>query len=221
MTYFCRQNRWQYRFTVLLLVSLTICGCDVHKEERASLRTQITAVETELAPLKEETAGVSKSIDTLTSEIKQISDALQEHAGRRTKLKDALALYVLDHKMTTLVLAMTAASIAALVNDNVDQETKDKLKAFGVIGAMIAAVYCLNNAEECASVTAKLAYFGSEIESEAKAISSTTTLLSQKKSFLRKYEDQRDSLGVRISAKTSERDSLQRKHDSLLCKVCF
>lgn len=215
------QNKSAQTLIILLFVTLTICGCDSHKGERASLSKQITGIETDLVRLQGEQAKVSKNKETLAAELTQQTDTLKQHTLRRTKLQDELALYVLDHKTTTLVLAGTVASVAAIYNENTDQKTKDTLNTAGKFGAALAILYCWNNAEECASVTTRIAYYGSQIKSEANIISGLTTQLSQKKSSLQKHEEEISSLGDMITRKISERDTLRQKHDSLLCKFCL
>src|ERR1700754_958703 len=112
------QNKVSAFLIPLLCVALAICGCDSHKGERESLRKQIASIETDLSPLKEAQARVSKEIEVLTSEIKLRSDNLQQHVNRQTKLKDEMALYVLDHKLATLAVAATIAGIAAALDNN-------------------------------------------------------------------------------------------------------
>jgi len=220
MTYHYYQNKAV--LIIILIAAMSICGCrDVNKGERVSLRTQIDRIEADLPTLKEEQAQASRESDALASEIKLTSETLLQHQNRQTKLKDELALYILDHKMTTAVLAMTAASVAAVVNENADQETKDQLTGLGVLGIVAAVAYCYNYAEECASVTAKVAFFGSQLQSEKNTISTITAELSQKKSQLQQRQSKYASLAETIAKKSAERQGLQQKHDSLVCTFCI
>jgi chromosome segregation ATPase len=221
MACYVYQNKSVKTLIILLFVALTICGCDSHKGERASLSTQITAIEAELVRFKSEQDKVSKALGILASDIEQQTDSLKQHTNRRTKLQDELSLYVLDNKMTTLVLATTVASIGAVLNENTDQKTKDSLNTAGVVGLILAGVYCSNYPEDCASVTAKIAYYGSQIKAESNSISGITAQLSQNKLSLQEHEKKNSSLGDMIAKRISERDALKQKHDSLLCKLCF
>lgn len=221
MAHHVHRNRFLQTLILLLFVTTAISCRDTYKGERASLSTQITALEAEMARLTDERAKASREMDTLSSEIKEQADNLRQHLDRRTKLQDELAVYVLDHKMTTVVLAASGASVAAVVNEHADQKTKDSLRTAGAIGIGVAIVYCYNYAEECGDVTTRLLYYGSQIKSENNLVSGITTLVSQKKSSLEEREEKISSLGALITQKTSERDTLRRKHDSLICKFCF
>jgi len=108
------------------LLAVAISGCDRHKAEKAELGKQIAVVEADLVPLKEEQGRVSKDVETLTSEVNQQSAGLQQHLDRRTKLQDDLAVYVQDHKTTALVLKMTRSGVAAVLESNADQKTKER-----------------------------------------------------------------------------------------------
>ncbi len=210
-------NRRALAFIALLSVTLAAVGCDTKKAERAALLNKIRAVETEVSKMKDEQVRVYTEIEAFTSEIKDQSASIQQHSQRRTKLQDDLSVYVLDHKMTTAALMVTAGSVAGIVNDNVKKESKDALTVVAVLGV----VYCIANGEECADVTAHVTYFGSQIEAERKAITDLTSQISMNKSSLQERQNRQASLADTIARKSGERDSLQQQHDSLVCKFCL
>ena len=201
----------------LLFIVILISRCDRNKAERADLLKQITDIEVNLTRLNEQRAEVSKDRETISSEIKQYADSLQQHSVRRKKLQDELDLFILDHKMATVAVMATAGGVASVINDNIDEDTKNALRIVGVLGVL----YCIGNSEECADVTTRILYFGSQIESENKTISDTTSKLGAKKLALQEREKEYTSLDGIINNKTRARDTLKQKHDSLLCRLCF
>lgn len=201
---------------LLSITLLTSCR-DAHKEERAGLLKRIADLDTEVVRLNERRAGALRAIESLPSEIKQFEASLQQHTQRRTKLQDDLADFVLDHKMATVALLATGGGAATFINDNIDEDTKTVLRLAGLFGLG----YCVENASECADVTARVTYYGSQISSEENEVSRATSALNSKKSSLLASQQEYASLGEIIPAKTSERADLQRKHDSLVCRFCF
>lgn len=206
-----------FTLAALLFVAIAISRCDRNKGQRAALLKEITGIEADLTRLNERSAQVSVDMNALASDIKQYTVSLQQHSQRRTKLQDELDAYLLDHKMATVAVMATAGGVASVINDNINEDTKDALRVVGFLGAL----YCLGNSEECADVAARVMYFGSQIESENKNISDATSELSAKKSSLQEREKERASLGQIITKKTLERDALKQKHDLLLCRFCF
>jgi septal ring factor EnvC (AmiA/AmiB activator) len=202
---------------VLLSVAVAVSRCDRNKAERATLHKQVTDVEANLTRLNEQQAEVSKDLAILPSEIKQYAVDLQQHSQRLTKLQDDLGVYLLDHKMATVAIIALGGGAASIIDDNIDEETKDVLRVIGIVGAL----YCVANSEECADVTARVMYYGSQIEAENKTVSYTRSQLSAKQSSLREREKEHASLAGMITRKVSERDALKQKHDSLLCRLCF
>lgn len=201
----------------MLFVTVAIFGRDGNKDERASLLNQITAIEADLSRLNGQHAGVSNAVEALSSEVKQYSDDLQQHIQRRTKLQDELGAYILDHKMATVAILAAGGGAASILSDNIDEDTKNMLIALAILGGL----YCLGNIEECADVTARIMYYGSQIESENKKISDGTSKFSAKKAALQERENEQASLGDVINKKVRERDTLKQEHDSLLCRFCY
>ncbi|MCA1619528.1 MAG: hypothetical protein LC795_09515 [Acidobacteria bacterium] len=175
------------------------------------------AVEADLALLNEQHAAASSSAQALPAEIRQYADSLQQQSQRRTKLQDELNLYILDHKLATVAVMATAGGVASVVSDNMDEDTKSALGVIGLIGLL----YCVANGEECADVTARILYFGSQIEAADESIVGLTARLSAKKQALGQREKESAALAETIGTKTGERDALKRQHDSLLCRFCL
>jgi septal ring factor EnvC (AmiA/AmiB activator) len=211
-----RKMNWHI-LAVLLLVTLTVVGCDRRKDERASLLNRIEGIEADLARLNERHTVASRIAQALPGEIRQYADGLQQQSQRRTQMQDELDKYVLDHKLATVAVMATAGGVAVVVSDNIDEDTKGTLGVIGLIGAL----YCVANGEECADVTARILYFGAQIESANKNISELTAKLSAKKQALKQCEEELARLAEAIGAKTNERDTLKQKHDSLLCRFCL
>lgn len=209
------KNKSMPTLLFVALLAVAISGCDRHKAEKAELGKQIAVVEADLVPLKEEQGRVSKDVETLASEVNQQSAGLQQHLDRRTKLQDDLAVYVQDHKTTALVLNMTRTGVAAVLESNADQKTKDLIKTGGDIGNIVALAYCLRKGEECRNATVQIMSLGSQIDSENKTISSMTEQFDQKKAALQERQQKGSSLDAAIAAKTKERDDLKQKLDSL------
>jgi septal ring factor EnvC (AmiA/AmiB activator) len=211
-----RKTNWLI-LTALLLVTAVSAGCDTNKDKRASVLKQIDAVEADLALLNEQQAAASGSAQALPAEIRQYADSLQQQSQRRTKLQDELNLYILDHKLATVAVMATAGGVAGVVSDNMDEDTKNALGVIGFIGLL----YCVANAEECADVTARILYFGSQIEAADKSIGDLTAQLAAKRQALERLEQELAALAENIGTKTGERDALKRQHDSLLCRFCL
>lgn len=210
-------NRNTLALVALLLAALAAGGCDTKKGERAALMTKIKAAEADMSSMKDEQARVSREIENFTSQIKEMSASLQQSSQRRTKLQDELSAFVLDHKLATAAVAATAGSVAGILDENVEKGTKEGLALVAIVGGL----YCLSNADECADVTARVTYFGSQIEAEGRAITDVTSRLSRGKSSLQEREKQLSSLSETIGKRLRERDSLQQDHDKLLCKFCL
>jgi septal ring factor EnvC (AmiA/AmiB activator) len=211
------RKKFVFILAALLVVTIIISRRDRYKDERAALLNQITVIEADLAQLNERRTQASKAMEMLSSEVKQYTDSVQQHSQRRTKLQDELDLFILDHKMATVAVMATAGGVASVIDGNIDEETKNALRFVGFIGAL----YCIGNSEECADVTARILYFGSQIESENKNISDATSKLAARKLSLQERGKEYASLGDMMTKKTSERDTLKQKHDSLLCRLCF
>lgn len=200
-----------------LFVVFLFSGCDTHKDERATLLKQKNDLEAEIVRLKSQQSQTSQNIESLTSEINNQTESLQQHTNRHTKFKDDLAGYVLEHKLATLAVIAVGGGAASVVNENLDEDTKSTLAVAGIIGA----IYCISNYEECGDVTTKILYYGSQIDSEEKTITKLKSDISGSQSSLEKNKQNLASLSKTIDEKTISRNSFQEKHDALLCKFCF
>jgi septal ring factor EnvC (AmiA/AmiB activator) len=214
MTY--KNNKIVLLLPVLIVVFL-FSGCDTHKDERGSLLKQKNEVEAEIVRLKSQYSQTSQNIESLASEINNQTESLQQHTNRHTKFKDDLAGYVLEHKLATLAVIAAGGGAATILNENLDEDTKSTLAVVVIIGA----VYCVSNYEECADVTSKILYYGSQIDSEAKTITKLKSDISVSRAALEKNKQNLAALSKTTDEKTISRNSLQEKHDSLLCKFCF
>ncbi len=125
---------------------------------------------------------------------------------------------MLDHKLATLAVMTTVAGAASVLEENADPETKS---ALGPAALILGGLYCLSNAEECAGVTTRILYFGSQIKAETDSITGITSRLTQKKSSLQERALRDSSLAETINKMTEERNSLQQTHDSLMCRFCI
>lgn len=157
---------------------------------------------------------VSQNLEAMKADMNRHAATLQQHSQRHAKFQDELNLYIIDHKLATLAVMATAGGVASVVENNMDKETKDALAVVGLIGA----VYCIFNAQECADVTTRVLYFGSQIEAEKKNITSLSDALAKKKLALRAHEESYAALSSEIDRLTGVRNGYQQQHDSLLCK---
>jgi len=206
-----------YGLVLVALFAFFSAGCDTNKEERASLLRQISTRESETERLDEQRTILSNKNNQLKTDITQLTNNLNQSRQRATRLKDSLAAYLLEHKLVTAAIVAMGGAAAVIVEDNVDQETKDTLTGVVIIGAAI----CLYNAGECADVTSKILYYGSEIDSANKYVNEAATLISGKKNQLQLNEKEYVTLTNQIKSKSEDRNSLQQKHDSLVCRFCF
>jgi outer membrane murein-binding lipoprotein Lpp len=202
-------------FVVLVITILS--GCDKHKEERTNLLKQKSDVEADITKFKSQQSQLSQTIDRLNSDLSSDTESLQQSTIRHTKLKDELAKYVLDHKLATLALIATGGGAAGVLNENLDEDTRTSLMVAGVIGVF----YCISNYEECADVTSKILYYGSQIESEGKSINSIKSNLVKNKTTLEESKKNLINLTKTIDEKSIKRNDLQVRHDELVCKFCF
>jgi chromosome segregation ATPase len=207
----------KFGLVFVMFSSFLFSGCDTKKVERESLLKQTSTLDSEISRLKEQQTLISNKNNQLKTAITQQTSSLEQLKARDIKLKDSLAEYLLEHKLVTAAIIAMGGAAAGIIDENTDQETKDTLTGVAIIGAVV----CLYNAEECADVTAKIIYYGSEIESVKKLINSSTTEISNKKLLLQSNEKEYVSLMNQINGKTDNRNSLQQKHDELVCKFCI
>ncbi|MGC2237393.1 MAG: hypothetical protein WA584_14615 [Pyrinomonadaceae bacterium] len=206
-----------YGLVLVALFAFFSAGCDTNKEERGSLLRQISTRESETKRLDEQRTALVNKNNQLKTDITQMTNNLEQSRQRTTQLKDSLAAYLLEHKLVTAAILAMGGSAAVIVKDNVDQKTKDTLTGVAIIGAAI----CLYNASECADVTSKILYYGSEIGSANKYVNEAATLITGKKNQLQLYEKEYVTLTNQINSKAEDRNLLQQKHDSLVCSFCF
>jgi chromosome segregation ATPase len=200
---------------VFLFVALTISGCDRHKAEREQLGKQIAAIDTDLAPMKDEQGRVSQEVSALTAEVQQQSDTVQPHLDQRQKLQDELDLFVQQHQTTALVLNMTRTGVAAVLESKASDKTKNLIKTADAISKLIAVAYCIKKGEECRNATVKITALGSQIDAENQQISLLSVQLDQKKAQLEEQQQKLSSLDSGIAAKTTERDGLKQRLDAI------
>jgi chromosome segregation ATPase len=203
--------------STLLLITLFASACDTGKAERQALIKQIEQLDKELAGLTAKRDDTQRAIQTLTVDIQRYDESLQLHSQRKTQLQDELAKFLLDHKMATAAVIAAGGGAATLINENIDQDTKDTLRLIGVIGA----IYCLANSSECADVAAKGIYYGSQIAGENKELETATSARSSAASTLQDREQEQASLRSIIDMKQTQRTELKKKHDSLVCTLCI
>lgn len=202
---------------IALFAVFLLNGCDQSKEERASLVRQKNEVETEIVRLKSQQTQISQNIESLASGINNQTQSFQESTKRQKKLKDTLAEYVLEHKLATVALLAAGGGAAGVLDKNLDDDAKGVLAVIGIVGA----IYCISNYEECGDVTSKIIYYGGQIDSEEKNINKLRSNIKANESSLAENKQSFASLSKSIDEKTVRRNSLQEKHDSLLCKFCF
>lgn len=202
---------------LVIFASFLFIGCDYHKDERNSLIKEKNDVEAEIARLQSQQTQISQNIESLSKEIGNQTESLKQHINRQTKMQDDLAAFVLEHKLATLAVIAAGGGAAAVLDKNLDEDTKSALAALGILGA----IYCISNYEECADVTAKILYYGSQIDSEEKAIGKLRTDLSGSQRSLETNKQNFAALTKTINEKTTNRNSLQEKHDLLVCRFCF
>lgn len=204
----------------VFLIAMSISGCDRHKAEREVISKQITAIDADMAPLKEEQGQLAKNEEALNADLKQQSDTLQQHSDRVAQLQDQLSVYVKDHQTTALVLNLTRTGVAAVLEAKADQKTKDLVKNANALGNIVAMAYCLRKGEECRNATIQIMSLGSQIDSENEVMSGINTQIDQKKASLQELQQKRSAIDAAIAQKTQERDSLKQKLDSLTCRFC-
>ena len=200
---------------VLFFIAIAISGCDRHKAEREQLGKQIAVIDADLVPMKEEQGRVSQEAAALTSEVQQQSDTVQPHIDQRTKLQDELDVFVQEHQTTALVLNMTRQGVAAVLESKANDKTKNLVKTADAISKLIAVAYCLKKGEECRNATVKITALGSQIDAENQQITLLSGQLDQKKASLQEKQQQLSSIDASIAAKTTERDTLKQRLDSI------
>lgn len=203
--------------TLPILILIFVSACDTAKPERETLLKQIGQLDSDLATLGTKRDTAQKAIETLTVDIQRFNESLEHHSERKTQLQHELASFLLDHKAATLAVVAAGGGAATFISDNIDEDTKTALRIVGVIGAL----YCIGNASECADVTAKSVYYGSQIQGEDKQLTTATSARSSAQSTLQQRQNELASVNDTINLKQTERDELKRKHDSLLCTFCI
>ncbi len=164
----------------LLLVVLLIIGCNPNAKEKKRLSVQMKKIRTRIAAELEKKEVLVKTIRTINyeleseqtkkrnlftrlenyrTELSQLQLKKTASIAKKAKCQYDLGEFVMNHKMATLSLVAAGGGIAATIEDNLDEDTKSILQGLGVVGAL----YCLMNADECTRVTAKIAYYGTEI----------------------------------------------------------
>ncbi len=211
------KNKKNLVLVITLFTASLFSGCDTHKDERVSLLKQKNEVESQIVSLKSQHTQMSQNIESLSSEINSQMQNLQESIKRHTKLQDSLSEYILEHKMATVAVIAAGGGAASVLDKNLDDDTKSVLAVIGIVGA----IYCFSNYEECADVTSKILYYGTQIDAEEKAVGKLKTDITSNKTLLEKNKQSFAYLCKSIDEKLMQNNSLQEKHDSLLCKFCF
>jgi septal ring factor EnvC (AmiA/AmiB activator) len=211
------QKKTASSILLILFTSLLAAGCDSHREERAGLRKQIDELNARVAQQKDARSATLTAIDTLNGDIEQQAGSLPQHSQRRAKYQDDLSLFLLDHKLATIAVIAAGGGAATFINDNIDEDTRNALRVAGLVGA----IYCLANTEECTDVTARVLYFGALIENENRTIADITSRVNAMKTALQEKQGELREMESAITAQQLERDTLQQKHDSLVCSLCF
>lgn len=202
---------------ILLLLTLSLGGCDSHRNERAELLKQINELDARITQQENQRSAILRSIDTLNSDIEREADTLPQHSQQRAKLQDDLTLFLLDHKLATIAVIAAGGGAATFIKNNIDEDTKNGLRVAGLVGAL----YCLSNSEECADVTARVLFVGALIEKENQTIADITARVGSLKTTLQNKQQELGETETAIASVRREYDALKQKHDSLLCRLCF
>jgi septal ring factor EnvC (AmiA/AmiB activator) len=201
----------------LVIATCLLTACDSNKEQRAGLSNQLSTIESDITKQKQQREVLSRSVQTLNADIKRDADNLPAYSQRRAKLQDELSSFLLDHKLATVAVIAAGGAAATFIDDNIDEDTKNTLRVVGLVGAL----YCIANSDECADVTARVVYFGSQIQEQNKTISDITSRLASMRTSLQARDKELVTLDSTIAARQRERDALKEKHDSMLCTFCL
>lgn len=201
----------------LVIATCMFAACDSHKDERATLNNQLTTIDADLTKQKQQRDAASRLVQALNADIKRDADSLPAYSQRRAKLQDELSSFLLDHKLATVAVIAAGGAAATFIDDNIDEDTKNTLRVVGLVGAL----YCIANSDECADVTARVVYYGTQIEEQNKTISEITSRLASMRTSLQAKEKELAALDGTIATRQRERDALKEKHDSLLCTFCL
>jgi chromosome segregation ATPase len=204
-------------FVYTTLVATVFTGCDKHKQKRADLLKKKSDLVARIGTHQTKQVEITRSIDSLSADIKLKESNIQNSSVRKKKLQDELAAYVLDNKLATLSLMGTIGGAGAILKENLDSDTK---VAIG-IGIGLGLLYCYNNADECTGVTTRVIYYGGEIDKETKNISGLSSEVSTQKGTLERLKQDSSKIGSEIVQMTRESDTAQQEHDSLTCTWCI
>ena len=207
------------KITVLLLAAAAlISGCDLHKEERLSEQQKLGAATAQVERLRSQVEDFDRSITKLEVEIKEVREDVKTNDSEYEKNKLELAKYSMEHKMAATAAAVGAAGVAALFSD-LGQEQKSAI----AVPTAIAVGYCLFNGDECAEVSARIAYYGTQIAVFKSKVNDGQKRENTARGKLSNIESSRQGLKSQLVDLGARASSIRERVQSLQCKfpVCL
>lgn len=193
---------------ILLITLILLSGCDFHKKERDALQEQLAPIKTEYLSVSSEIEDMERNITNLHNEMQGYRDQITNNKSEYENNKLELAKYVMDHKLIAASLAATGTGIAGVINENVSEEDKQALAAMALIGGAI----CIFNADESFDVSARIGYYGVQIENFKSKISELERQLASKETVV-------DSLETVRTNKRAHKLELEVQVEDLTSKI--
>jgi chromosome segregation ATPase len=223
----------QKKISILILTAVLLWGCDPNAKEKRTLRLEIKNIKSELNGQLEIKSSMDKEIQNIKNDIESNrlnnSEMLSELEGyksrltslkaqkaykeiRKAKLQYDMGRYIMDYPWATLSIIAAGGGLAATLEENMDEDTKNFLQGMGIVGA----IYCIFNASECGRVTTKLFSFDSDLTDIKNEISSLNSSIYDYEREIGPLNEKYERYQVRLKDLRSKLSQQKEKDNSLV-----
>jgi chromosome segregation ATPase len=207
------------RYFVLLLIFVsTLTACDTNKDERRTLQNNLEALSADGEKTKSQIEDIDRRISKIEIEIKEARDDYKANDTEYEKNKLELAKYSMEHKLAVAAAATSATGIVSLLSD-----LNDDQKAAIAVPTVVAVGYCLFNGDECTDVSARIAFFGTQIAMFKSKTNDAQKRETSSRELQKTIETERQNFKSRIADISAKINILREQINSLNCKfpICI
>lgn len=206
------------KFLLLSLIFFTLPACDTNKQERHTLQNNLETLSADGEKIKSQIEDIDRRLSKIEIEVKEARDDFKANDTEYEKNKLELAKYSMEHKIAAAAAAMGATGIVSLLSDLSDDQ-----KAAIAVPTVVAVGYCLVNGSECADVSTRIAFFGTQI-----AVFKSKTNDAQKRETVARelqktIEIERLNFKSRSADISAKMNTLRERISALNCKfpICI
>lgn len=196
------------------LAVLALVGCDVNRAQRAAEREAMEAAVASAQQVRAEVEAIDRAVGQAEAEVQRCREEQKSSDDGYEKNKQALAEYVLDHKLATLAAVSAAGGGVALLSDLDDDQ-----KAAIAGPTALAFGYCLMNGDECTDVSARIAWYGSQAALYRTQASDAQGREQAERSRMAEMEQQRRVLRNRLGEQEAAVENLRARVKALECSL--